>query len=283
MSNVGRPKGVVRKYLLNHGNRGADGFACACCNKVMLSQTFQASKWAEHLVFECKGATAAIRNEVAAAHQTDKIKDKFKPEDETPTWQTQPEDSVIASVSSISAGASSLAAGSSPAALGMAGASTAAETHTGKRQKTVPSCLDRCDQDRKHLIDTKVTTFMVGCAIPFTIANSPFFIQMVGALNSAYKLPGSDVFRRRLLPELFNDVKKINFSTTPSRKLQAVESCVQEGEAAGSIVTEAEMDLEAELCMAGEVIEISDVLVHERAAETLVFGDENETPLSLGF
>jgi hypothetical protein len=65
--------------------------------------------------------------------------------------------------------------------------------------------------------------------------------------------------------------------------MQAVESCVQEGEAAGSIVTEAEMDLEAELCMAGEVIEISDVLVHERAAETLVFGDENETPLSMGF
>ena len=58
-----------------------------------------------------------------------------------------------------------------------------------------------------------VAAFLAGCAVPFAIVGSLFFIDMIKSLNSACKkcLPGVDSFRQAHLPGFFNDtVKEIN-------------------------------------------------------------------------
>ena len=67
--------------------------------------------------------------------------------------------------------------------------------------------LDFCDPRRQELINQAITIFLVGCAIPFTVTNSSFFIDMIASLNTAYVkvLPKTDTFRRTHLPKLFND------------------------------------------------------------------------------
>ena len=74
----------------------------------------------------------------------------------------------------------------------------------GKRYK-VESVLDHCSPARASHINDMITQFVVGCALPFVIVNSVFFIAMVASLNAAYAkvMPKQAAFRDTLLPKLF--------------------------------------------------------------------------------
>ena len=73
--------------------------------------------------------------------------------------------------------------------------------------------FDRCDEAQAKTITAAITVFLVGCAIPFTIVESSFFIKMIETLNSGYlrHLPKDNAFRRTHLLTLFNDtIREIN-------------------------------------------------------------------------
>jgi hypothetical protein len=73
--------------------------------------------------------------------------------------------------------------------------------------------FDRCDEARAKTSTAAITVFLVGCAIPFTIVESSFFIKMIETLNLGYlcHLPKDDAFCRTHLLTLFNDtIREIN-------------------------------------------------------------------------
>ena len=78
------------------------------------------------------------------------------------------------------------------------------------KQPTIDCSLDKCSPERVKMITRFLTKFIVSNAIPFTIAQSESFIEMIGASNKAYLpyLPKVDKFRTTCLEELFQDTKK---------------------------------------------------------------------------
>jgi hypothetical protein len=71
--------------------------------------------------------------------------------------------------------------------------------------------MDFCDAARADQINKALTQFIVGCALPFAIIQTVFFIKFIASLNAAYAakwLPKVKVFRTRFVPELFEDTKK---------------------------------------------------------------------------
>ncbi len=192
MPKIGRPSAVVKNYLRNNGEADEDGYVyCGAhgCNHKKNNSTFQATKWANQVVLSCPFTSTAVKRVVAAAHQTDEIKAKFR---------LDMDDSKEGDVGS----------------------------STGKRKITdvpdVPSnaaskarILERtdfCDGARAASITEAITQFIVSCALPFCIVNTIFFLNMITMLNAAYRqfLPKSDTFAWKWLPELFhNTVEKL--------------------------------------------------------------------------
>ena len=80
---------------------------------------------------------------------------------------------------------------------------------SGKRTKSAASFADHCDSVRAAAITFAIVQFIVGCALPFNIVNTIFFIGMIRELNAAYLryLPKVDSFRRKWLPELYTATK----------------------------------------------------------------------------
>lgn len=76
-----------------------------------------------------------------------------------------------------------------------------------KRQKTLQGYVDFCDHKRAEHINQIFSKFLVGCALPFTISGSVFFIDYVRSLNSAYvkHLPHVETFRMVYIQRLFDD------------------------------------------------------------------------------
>jgi len=44
-------------------------------------------------------------------------------------------------------------------------------------------------KETKHHIDQELVKFLVGCNIPFSVVNNPFFISFVHALRPGYEPP----------------------------------------------------------------------------------------------
>ena len=200
---AGRPTGVVRKFLCDAG----DDHMCsmAGCGKKRKKTPYQASKWAEHLCLKCLHAPEAVKREVAKHHQTAFIKLKYDsnghPIGES-TRQPQTGPTTAGGTPAVSQG------GSAP------GTDASDKNEDGvSKQQVIEEMMDRCDEVRAERITKRLTEFIVGCALPFTIVSTVFFIAFVRSLNAAYLpvLPKVDVFRRRLLPELFADtVQKVH-------------------------------------------------------------------------
>ena len=53
-----------------------------------------------------------------------------------------------------------------------------------KQQKKMSTYGDRCDNVRAEKIALAITKFLLGCALPFAIVDSVFFINIITALNS---------------------------------------------------------------------------------------------------
>ena len=66
--------------------------------------------------------------------------------------------------------------------------------------------VDWCDEKRADKINESIMRFLTGCALPFTIVESIFFIEMVTELNSAYIkfLPKRKTFRDKLAPMIYH-------------------------------------------------------------------------------
>ena len=55
-----------------------------------------------------------------------------------------------------------------------------------KQQKRMATYGDRCDNARAEKITLAITKFLLGCALPFAIVDTVFFINMNTALNSQF-------------------------------------------------------------------------------------------------
>ena len=54
-------------------------------------------------------------------------------------------------------------------------------------------------QGRIDRINRALIKFFVCCGVPFRVVESPFFIELLKELNSAYNLPSRDILTNRLL------------------------------------------------------------------------------------
>ena len=89
----GRQKGIVRKFVRDESKPDADGkIYCGQrgCTYFKKSRTFQASRWAEHIVLDCKHAPTDIRDQVAKEHTAMRMTAMYKPLS-TPSWMTPSE------------------------------------------------------------------------------------------------------------------------------------------------------------------------------------------------
>jgi hypothetical protein len=75
-------------------------------------------------------------------------------------------------------------------------------------------------QGKKDRIDKALTRFFVCCGVPFRIVESPFFIDFLQEVNSAYDPPSRDILTNRLLEEELGYVNnKISKELEVSRDL----------------------------------------------------------------
>jgi len=75
----------------------------------------------------------------------------------------------------------------------------------------IENYMDRCNQDRADKISMKIIQFITGCALPFLVVESSFFIDMLRSLNSMYVdkyLVKANAFTRIWLPKLCAAVKE---------------------------------------------------------------------------
>ena len=131
------------------------------------------------MVLECKGWSGDVKAKVAEAHPSERIKRLYTPPEAS--WKRK-------FVSGCDEGEKD-----EPA--------KPPEPPEKKQQWRV----DWCDDARAEAIILAITTFLVGCALPFTIVESIFFIEMITTLNSAFIkfLPKREAFRRTWAPKIF--------------------------------------------------------------------------------
>jgi hypothetical protein len=205
----GRPKGNVRDFLKDGGKPDSEGKTwcgmLGCNFSLMAKAGLPTSKWAEHLVLKCKFASSEVRAKVAKTHQTDNIKLKY--EEEAPSWQKNPPTASTPAPEMTASGRAGV--GGSRKADEMDGGSVGGAP---PKKAKMDDYTDKCNPGRATRITEAITKFIVGCALPFLIVESVFFISMINELNGAYvkHLPKVDAFRTKWMPELFDDtVKKL--------------------------------------------------------------------------
>ena len=136
------------------------------CDFERKTKDFTTSKWADHVVLDCRYSTAEIKNKVANAHQTKRVIQDFK-------LKKQASHPAASSTNSISTKRSF------PSSEFM-------NNGNSTKQRRLGDYVDHCNSARASIIVKHITEFMVGCALPFTIVSSVFFINMVKSLNSAF-------------------------------------------------------------------------------------------------
>jgi len=75
---------------------------------------------------------------------------------------------------------------------------------------TMHTYMDHCDQARADKISMLIMGFLTGCALPFLIVESTFFINLLRAMNAVYIdkfLSKADTFTKKWLPMLYDSVK----------------------------------------------------------------------------
>ena len=165
-----RPLGAVRKYVKNGGIADADGKKyCGApnCPVTKKNTKFQGSKWAEQIVLECREWSEEVKAEFARDHPTEKILKYYVPQ--MPSWKrkcTTDTDPIVTAED-----------------VDDAAVAGAAEESASKQQKKMHDYGDRCDNARAEKIIGSITKFLLGCALPFAIVDSVFFIEMITALN----------------------------------------------------------------------------------------------------
>lgn len=194
----GRRQGAARAFVDDCGadSNGATLYKCAAqgCSHQRLTKGFPTTKWADHIVLDCKFSSPHVKWTVASTHRTKRITEGFAYSGIDPARRK-----------------------SEPEALQK---SSAIEEHKFppmiqnksekiepvlKRRKVTPS-VDFCDERRAEVAIEKMTLFLVGCALPFDIVNSTFFIDMIKSLNTSFIqfLPRSEPFRTVYMPKLYD-------------------------------------------------------------------------------
>jgi len=172
MASGGRHQSVVHQLIVDQGPTTGEKrrWKCPYCTATRETKILGASQWADHLVLHCSEAPDEVKQRVARAHRTAAIKRAEPPE---------------------------LALGAAP------------EAKKPKASGVFRAFVDHCDEKRAEVITAAIATFIVGCALPFSIVQSVFFVAMLKSLNAAYitYLPKTDAFRNRWVPELFRDTK----------------------------------------------------------------------------
>ena len=161
----GRHTGVVSKYV--NKELTIDGktiFTCAAvgCNYKRLTKKFTSSKWADHVI-DCSFHDTTTKYNVARRHCTVKTLLYRKM-----CEQNTNDFNVI----------------------------TGSDSPPRKKQKQdlITTYRDHCDSKRTEKIDESITQLIAGCALPFALVSTKFFLDMVHTMNSAYKVPSENVF-----------------------------------------------------------------------------------------
>ena len=221
----GRPPSAVKDFLTYEGlDDGKEIWACngTDCNytkKMAAGTPLPASKWAKHLCCDCDGHSMQVRMDLAEKSQCKAVtewlsKRKEEAADAAARRRSASAPSAAGATSRISEVAfeSSLPEEGPGAPRLLSSVSQASVLGKRQRQTTMDTHgrMDTCNQVRANIITQELTIFLVGCALPFTIVMSVYFLRLVKALNSAYIpfLPKVDAFRRTHLPRLFDDTVK---------------------------------------------------------------------------
>ena len=203
----GRPRlDLVRKHMRNGGDKDKDGF-CFCnfegCGKRQKNDA--CSRWAEHFCFECKMCPSDVKNDIAKMHATKRIKNEFKPM--IPSYMIPEPLSEVGSSGGGGGGGGGEPVGGPGPAMGSGSGAVYQGSTASQMQKSVSEFADHCTSARAERINHAITEFLVGCALPFSIVNTIFFINMISCLNTAYLkfLPKQDTFRNKWVPIIFNE------------------------------------------------------------------------------
>ena len=199
---AGRKKAVV----LQHMNQapGSDGkikVTCGLCGELLShGKQLQNSKYADHIVCNCKKASKEQRNLVSSGHSTAKIKAR------------KLADAAAATAAAAESKESNPAVSPQLQEAAATAANIAGElggSKKGKRQAQLDSYCDKCDPARAKIILMAIVQFICGCGLAFNIVNSVFFIGMIVSLNTVFAakyLVKSQAFQRTWLPQLYGDV-----------------------------------------------------------------------------
>ena len=78
------------------------------------------------------------------------------------------------------------------------------------KNKSVCLYMDNCTEDCADQINQSICRFLVANALPFQTTESPFFTEMIEALNMAYisRLPKRDKFCTMLLDKLYRSMQE---------------------------------------------------------------------------
>ena len=178
---------------------------CKDTKKAKTSSQFQTTRWADHLI-RCEECPLDIRKQIA-----ENGNDKLKELAASLKLHLKGINPAVAVADSFPA----VATASTAAAAAAAAASVPPLQPSKKRAKvqtTIESVgrFDHCSKERADKINECIMTFLAGCALPFILVESVFFIRMIKSLNEAFlpHLRKSDAFSTTWLPRLHKKVKK---------------------------------------------------------------------------
>ena len=168
---AGRKMAFVKQFI---GPMLPQGFKCKLCGTTKEGKAWTATLWADHIVLQCQKATPEQRAQVAHHHNTKNIRAQYTPSASRPRDSDELDDAP-------------------PAKRARGGM----EGH-----------VDTCDAARLERIHMRVARLICGCALPFRIVVSPYFIELLQECNSAIggRLAKDDAFRTKWVPELYRTV-----------------------------------------------------------------------------
>lgn len=188
--NIGRKPGTVRDYVkqISVDDAGRRSFQCMMENCTFMRKTkeFTTSKWADHIALDCKFAPQDVRQRVAETHKTKRVINEYN-EQSASTRNSKKRQS-----------AHSFGTGNQD------------DTSRASKQMKIDEYADKCNSERAEAIIAAITKFVVGCAIPFNVVNSPYFTEMIASLNTAAVrfMPKSKAFTETHLPSLYKDTSE---------------------------------------------------------------------------
>ena len=193
----GRPGSSVWDHITKAGQKdGTVIFTCNHCNKEWVMRKPQATKFAKHLL-TCEDCPLEHRKIIARSSNAKEIREIAKREnlltDPTP---------IVAPVATL------------PNPLRPTPSVDLFDPNKKRkaepRQQSIQHFVDHCDNQRAQLINESIMAFLAGCAIPFLIVESVFFIRMIRSLNKTHAekhLPRNQAFIRNWLPRLHKSVE----------------------------------------------------------------------------